>query len=354
MYIRVLTREYIFICRSISTEMCTIVQVKGRHPTDTAFHMEVYTHDDSSDLDQRYAIGDFRGGTNVQDWTKFSGSSLVVETKHLPHGIPLYWTVKVKNSEGLESATSCQLHTYDNTVTDGRLEASCPFSSHPHTINATLMAFDDSDILNSTIKGLGYSPGVYGTEVLPWDPLPLINSRGRTGVSGFLKDYSEGRSGRLTKTPLREITANTDNDCAQECSIYGSGKQCISFDFEYHTQKCLLHDVIEGPFAKLRISGSYKNFDRLDVGFNSYIQYKGVLLTHGTVYYINAVLTNALQYTSVLSSAGTMVDFTPPKSGYLGSLVFYDRMSADGCHAAVTQRCRDVTWLENHRYTLSF
>ncbi|KAK3083736.1 hypothetical protein FSP39_002337 [Pinctada imbricata] len=110
-------------------------------------------------------------------------------------------------------------------------------------------------------------------------------------------------------------------------------------------------EVVKGPKTKLRISGTYKNYERLGIGQTSYIEYNHLNLTHGTNYYMNAEIGNVLGYKAYLTSYGTMVDFTPPKTGPLGE-GYTEEMRADKCSASILQkdRCIDVTWQMNHRY----
>ena len=82
-----------------------------------------------------------------------------------------------------------------------------------------------------------------------------------------------------------------DYDCAKECLDYW-GEKCISFDYEYMTENCEIHSVIEGPGVLLRVSDSYHNFERLGPGHTAWFNYDNLPLIHGEVYYINARITN--------------------------------------------------------------
>lgn len=68
-----------------------------------------------------YAIGDYKGGTNVVGWTELRGETLLVPSI-LPCGIPLYFMVKGRNTQGLETTRSTYLYTYDCTFPDGRVD----------------------------------------------------------------------------------------------------------------------------------------------------------------------------------------------------------------------------------------
>ncbi|XP_062573143.1 uncharacterized protein LOC134235074 [Saccostrea cucullata] len=165
---------------------CQVKQLSGRHVTDTAFHLEAYAQDDGSDLKLSYAIGTYIGGTDVLNWQSFQGTSLVSPAR-LINGVPLYWTVKAKNTEGLETVAKCSLQTYDNTNPDGRIEAAYPFTSHPSSLQADVIILDDSPLIDYNVKALGYSPGPYGSEVIPWDKLDLSSSGSNTNILSDLK-----------------------------------------------------------------------------------------------------------------------------------------------------------------------
>jgi hypothetical protein len=102
---------------------CEVKQLEGRDITDTAFLLEVSAKSDVSDIKLSYAIGTHRSGNNVQDWTGMTGNSLTapVKLKKEHYGIPLFFTIKAKNSQGTEAITECSLKTYDNTVPEGRI-----------------------------------------------------------------------------------------------------------------------------------------------------------------------------------------------------------------------------------------
>ena len=74
--------------------------------------------------------------------------------------------------------------------------------------------------------------------------------------------------------------------------FFDFGEKCVSFDFEYETNTCLLHAVIEGPGVFLRVDKSYHNYERLGSGHSAWFHYDHLPLIHGEVYYINVRITN--------------------------------------------------------------
>ena len=175
---------------------CIVQQIPGREYYDTAFKLEMYAQDPVSDVKLSYAVGTNRGGTDVIGWTEMGGSSLLLPAK-LPGGVPLYWTVKAKNSQGLEATTQCSLNTYDGTLPDGRVEHSYKFSSHPSKLIASVIAFDDSPLADTHYKAVGYSAGQFGSQFIDWQEINLDHSVDRIGVSGYLRKFTVPREGNL-------------------------------------------------------------------------------------------------------------------------------------------------------------
>jgi hypothetical protein len=327
------------------TRGCFVQQVFGRPFYDPAFRIEMHAQDEVSEVKLFYAIGTHRGGTNVVDWTDMGGNSLMVPSK-LPGGIPLYWSVKAQNSQGLSLISQCFLITYDSTLPDGRVEHPYKFSSHPNKIIASVVAFDDSPLVETHYKAVGFSPGQSGSQFEDWQELRLDHSATRNGVIGALKHFTIPREGKLVAWILTSQNTPDAETCAKTCISYGSN--CVSFDYEYHSETCDLHDVVQGANAYLRISGTYSNFERLGTGYNTPIEYAGLPLTHGSTYFVNTKVRNVLGYDAYLVGEGTMVDFTPPEPGIIKN-ARQDILRADKCNAAVTQQCIDVTWENNHR-----
>ncbi|KAL4222206.1 hypothetical protein ACF0H5_018244 [Mactra antiquata] len=326
------------------TRGCIVKQIPNRPYYDPAFSIEMHAQDDTSEIKLFYAIGTHRGGTNLHDWTQMGGSSLMVPER-LPGGVPIYWSVKAKNSQGQEVISQCSLDTYDSTLPDGRVEHSFKFSSHPNKLIASVVAFEDSPLVETHYKAIGFSPGQYGSQFVDWQELNLDHSATRIETTGSLKYFTVPREGKLVAWILSSQKTSTPEMCAQKCIAYGSN--CVSFDFEHHSETCDLHDVIEGANAYLRISGTYSNYERLGSGYHTPLEYANLSLTHGTTYFVNTRVRNVLGYDAYLIGEGTMVDFTTPEPGPIN--IASETYRADKCEAAITQRCTDVTWKINHR-----
>lgn len=334
--------------RRSGSKGCTVNQVVGRPYYDPAFSLEMHAADEVSEVKMFYAIGTHKGGTNLQDWTEMGGNTLMVPVK-LPGGIPIFWSVKAKNSQGLEAITQCYLLTYDSTLPDGRVEHAYKFSSHPSKLLAYVVVFEDSPLKDNHSKAVGFSPGKYGSQFVGWQPLWLEHSKTRTGINGPLQYFTVPREGKLVADVLKSQTLRTADQCAQACMDFG--QNCVSFSYEQHSETCDLHDTVEGANAYLRISGTYSNYERLGSGYNTPIEYDNLPLLHGATYFVNTKVSNVLGYDAYLIGEGTLVDFTPPEPGVIQNHKL-DILIADGCSAAITQRCIDVTWKKNHRYLI--
>lgn len=324
---------------------CVVEQLLGRAVIDPAFRLETYVQDPGSRVHLQYIVGTSPGSSNIRGWTDMSGSTHV-STDKLVSGHQLYWTVRAENDNGVKIYAKCGLPTYDTTNPGGRIEPLYPVTSHPEKISGTIAVFDDSALQDKQYKSLSLGKAGIGKTVITWEPFSMSSTSYNHEASGALRNFSMPRSGRLTVGALKSVNVYNDEQCATECLKYGT--KCISFDFAYTDYICMLHSVVEGQSAKLRSDGSYHNFERLGVGFISMIEYDKLPLIHGTVYYIQTLITNVLDYNAILSSLGTMVDFTPPNPGPIGNASM-DVIQADGCQAAVTQQCVDPTWKDNHR-----
>ena len=330
--------------RDASNE-CELSQIPGRDPTDTAFKLRATVSDDITEAKLHFKIGTSPGTADVVDWTEMGGSLLVYAVE-LPNSVPLYWTLRATNNQGTEAFKECMLNTYDNTVPDGRVDPSYVYSSHPDTLSGTVTVFDDSTLMDTHLVALGYSPGQFGSEVVDWQTFSLSGAASfRSDIASDLKHFSEPKPGRLAVEPFTTHKEERAKDCATKCLGYDT--KCVSFDYDYETEECALHNYVEGPSAKLKLSSNFVNYERIGIGKNEFISYSGLPLVHGTSYFINAVVSNTLNYTGVMHSIGTMVDFSPPDPGYLGTY-YTEEYRADSCSASKDQvdRCVNVTPLK--------
>jgi hypothetical protein len=220
------------------------------------------------------------------------------------------------------------------------------FSSHPNKIIASVVVFEDSPLKEEHYKAVGFSPGRFGNQFVDWQVIRLDQSTSRDGVTGMLKHFTMPKEGKLVASSLSLNNTSDAEACAQKCINHGSN--CVSFDYEHHSETCDLHDVVQGANAYLHIFGTYSHYERLGSGYHTPIEYSGLALTHGSTYFVNTKVRNVLGYDAYLVGEGTMVDFTPPEPGIIRN-ARQDILRADKCNAAITQQCIDVTWENNHR-----
>ena len=324
---------------------CLVEQITNRNPKNPAYRLEMFAHNEFSQVKTFYAIGSRQGGSDVAEWTEMTGYSILVPAS-LPGGVPLYWTIKVRNSEGLESFTHCQLTTYDSTVPNGRFEPTYPYTSRSDLLTGMVIVIDDTPLVDSHRIAVGYNPGQDGDQFLSWQDLQLPKTKERNGVSSEMKYFTVSKKGKLTWSSFASGNEKNSLECAKTC--IKTGLRCISFDYEPTSGTCNLNDVIEGPEVHRRISGSFEHFQRLDTGYSSHVNFDKLSLQHGTPYYINVAVNNELGYRSILNTYPIIPDFTPPEPGITGNATS-DEIKTDGCQAAVTQRCTHPTNSPNHR-----
>ena len=322
---------------------CTVHQLPKRFPNSPAFEVEVSAYDDESDVSFILDVGTYRGGRNLQKQFTMGGPQLL-STDLLKSGVPLYFTVTASNSQGKSSSATCSIPTYDTTPPGGRVEQSHDISSHPWTLSALLVVHDDSKLENAGWVSVGL--GIGQSNVIGRYPFSFKAVGVNHEASDSLGHFAQPRLGRLITPSVATTTVISPLKCADFCLSYGV--QCVSFDYNYHSDECVILQAVEGPLVEKRVSGSFHNFERIGVGYTAWYEHTNMTLTHGEIYYFNAEVTNVLGYSQLMSSKGTLLDFTPPLPGELGN-VKYDVIEAAQCKASFVQRCVEVTPWANHR-----
>lgn len=83
-----------------------------------------------------------------------------------------------ENSAGARASVSCKLETYDITLPTGRVQEDFKTSSNPKVLKASVLVHDDSEITDALFS-VGYGPGQYGDQVVPW---MAVNLKDKTHV----------------------------------------------------------------------------------------------------------------------------------------------------------------------------
>ena len=207
--------------------------------------------------------------------------------------------------------------------------------------------YEDSELKeDGMFHSVGYSPSSHGHEVADWTPLAVSNAQSQQAAEGSLAQFSAARPGHLATTPRAVRYHLTAAQCASECLKF---RTCRYFAHEQKLHICEIFEVTEGANAERKIDRDFVSYERLGLKYTALLRQQNLPLRHGTVYFMNADVENVLGYRAVLSSAGTMVDFTPPHPGPLGDVVS-DVLVAGGCEVSILQRCVDANSSSvNHR-----
>ena len=120
--------------------------------------------------------------------------------------MPLHFTVKATNTQGLETVVQCKINTFDVTLPSGRMEADHIKTSHPHKLSASMIVIDDSPLVEEQFVAVGVGEHYYGHSVLDWHHFEMEKNPINEGASGPLEHFASPRPGRLTGTPFQTST----------------------------------------------------------------------------------------------------------------------------------------------------
>lgn len=222
-------------------------------------------------------------------------------------------------------------------------------SSHPSQLSAEVIIYEDSQMKqDGMFHGVGYSPGSHGHELVSWLPLTLSNNQSpqQQATTGPLAQFSSARPGHLPTTPKKSLSRKTAAQCASECLELST---CRSFAHEPTLLLCEIFEITESEDTQRKLDRNFVSYERLGVRNTARLRYDNLPLRHGTAYFINVDVQNVLGYRALLSSEGTMVDFSPPHPGHVGDVVS-DVFVAGGCQISILQRCVNaVNSSLNHR-----
>ena len=109
----------------------------------------------------------------------------------LRSGVPLYFTIRARNSGGGTATATCYLPTYDVTVPGGRVDAAFSSTSHPNILKASAVVHEDSDIL-ARKASIGFGVGIWGDQVVPWEDIKSME-RQPSGITGNYIFLDEGK-----------------------------------------------------------------------------------------------------------------------------------------------------------------
>ena len=121
-------------------------------------------------------------------------------------GVPIHFTVKAINTQGLEAVAQCSMKTFDVTIPSGRMEADHIKISHPHKISASMVVIDDSPLVEEQFVAVGVGEFYYGHSVKDWHHFELEENPVNEGASGPLEHFASARPGRLSAAAFSTTT----------------------------------------------------------------------------------------------------------------------------------------------------
>ncbi|XP_071959997.1 uncharacterized protein [Antedon mediterranea] len=329
---------------------CVVKQVIGRDHTDPAFELVFLAHDSLSELVYTLDIGTVPGGNDVVSDMKLGGT-VTTANIDMTGGVPLHFTVKVTNNEGLESTTSCSIHTYDVTLPAGRLTPGFLSTSRPDILRCSTLVFDDSET-TSLKEAVGFGPGEWGEQLVGWDE-PDVTWVEADAANQFpnLEYFSIPQLGRLVSPPVDSVTKQYPDACAAECLKLPTTK-CRSFNYNMRDGKCELLEELEGDGVVLHHYGDFYHYERLGLGLATDYTHNGLDMKHNNLHYFNIEAVNSLGYKNILTSLPILTDFTTPEPGPIQNKQL-DVTSHGTCILLTPEewegRCVEETFLSNNR-----
>ena len=324
---------------------CTVTQVAGRDYTNPAFILQISVADDKSQVELSYSVGTYKGGDDLVKDDRMSGTTVLI-SKPLQSGIPLYWTAKASNSQGIGSSSQCSLPDYDTTPPLGRVKFDYKYSSNPSLLVGDSVVLDYTP-LKDQYYAIGYGRAMVGDQVIPFTQFKFDHEASVTNQAHTLSDFYNTPDQRLGLTPYKTTTGGTIEDCVGECAKFPV--DCFSFNYAKVLKTCeILPEIAGASNIQLQESNEFDYYERKGIGSHKAFNQSNLKLVHNELYFLNVYVTNTLLYESYLNSEGILIDFTPPEPGKIAN-VSLDQFIAAGCNAAFNQRCVDVTPDNNSR-----
>ena len=328
---------------------CAVSQVIGRDYTDPAFLLQIFVSDDRSQVELSYSVGTYSGGDDVVKDDRMNGNSVLI-ARQLIHSIPLYWTARASNSQGVSAASQCSLETYDTTLPIGRVDFSeFIYSSHPSVLIGEATILDDTKLINQ-LQAVGYGLGPFGDQTISYTSFNFDASPTSITHRG-VEDFILIRNKRLGVVPFKVNSGVELDDCVADCINFPT--KCFSINYAIVPRICELLNYIAGDSSlEFEFDAQYSYYEKRGVGEHATFVYENLPLVHNTLYFLNIYLVNELLYEKYLYSPGMLLDFTPPQPGFIMNATINETRH-DGCTAAFNQRCEPpeyVTPLEYHYF----
>ncbi|KAI6655616.1 hypothetical protein LOD99_2114 [Oopsacas minuta] len=331
--------------RSLATP-CDVSQIVGRDYTDPAFFLQINVADDKSQVELTYSVGTYPGGNDVVRDDRMNGNTVLI-ARQLLSSIPLYWTAKASNSQGVSAASECSLPTYDTTLPIGRVDfMEYIYSSHPSILIGETTIIDDTN-LKRHLQAIGYGLGPFGDQTVgfisfDFEPNTPIS------VSGTIENFIAVLNKRLGVIPFKVSSGKELEECATDCLQFPT--KCFSFNYAPVSHICeLLNDIGGDSSLEFAYDLQYSYYEKRGVGYRASLKHDNLPLVHNTLYFLNIYLMNELLYERYLHSPGILIDFTPPEPGMIVNASMNETRH-DGCSAAFNQRCEPPQYVTPLKY----
>ena len=338
------TRDHFISRRAVATP-CTVTQVAGRDYTNPGFILQVNVADDKSQVKLAYSVGTYRGGEDLVKDERMSGSTVLI-AERLKSGIPLYWTAKASNSQGVGASSQCTLPNYDTTLPIGRVKFNYIYSSNPSILIGNTVVIDETP-LATQYYAIGYGKGALGDQIIHYTAFNFDPQSNQVNKGNTLSDFLKFPDQRLGVTPFKTAAGVSIDKCIHECGTFPD--DCYSFNYAPILKTCqILSEIAGGSDVDLQSSNEFNYYERQGIGSHIVFTEENLQLYHNELYFLNIYVTNTLKYETFLSSEGILVDFTPPEPGKIVNASSNEFVAA-GCNAAINQRCVQVTPEKNNR-----
>jgi hypothetical protein len=188
---------------AVNKEACFVRQLPGRFHSNPAFEIMYDVSDEQSMLNVMLSVGTYENADNVLPSVELGGNRGLTVYHGLAPAQQLFFTVSATNQNGLSSLASCSLPNdqfYDRSPPLGRINPIGAVSSHPDTIQALVVLFDEFGLTEVQEIAIGRLRGSEGAEILPWTSFNIsqISTRPLTS-EGVLDLYSFGRVSTISR-----------------------------------------------------------------------------------------------------------------------------------------------------------
>ena len=190
-------------------------QVAGRDYTDPAFILQINVADDKSQVKLTYSVGTYPGEADIVREDRMNGNTVLI-ARQLISSLPLYWTARASNSQGVSSASQCSLQTYDTTIPIGRVDfREYIYSSHQSVLIGEATIIDDTNLIKQ-LHAIGYGVGPFGGQTVAFRSFDFDEYTPNSNSLG-IDDFILVANKRLGVVPFKVGSGIELQDCVTDC-----------------------------------------------------------------------------------------------------------------------------------------